>query len=134
MAAALSVSACVAPSADAPVRPAPAPPVQQNVPRTDPAPPSVGFIPPVVQRVAGLEDVIGRDAGALQRLFGRPRLTTPEGDAVKLQFTGEPCVLDVYLYPLRPNAQAVATHVESRRARDGAAVDRASCVAALRRN
>ena len=133
VAAALSVSACVAPSRDAPPRAAPAPPVQQNVPRTDPAAPSVGFIPPVVQRLAGLEEVIGRDAAALQRLFGRARLTTPEGDAMKLQFRGEPCVLDVYLYPLRPNTKPVATHTEVRRARDGAEVDRVSCVAALRR-
>ena len=134
LAATVSLAACVPSTAPAPVqRPTPAPP-QQNVPRTDPAPPSVGFIPPQIQRMRGLEDVIGRDAAGLQRLFGQPRLRTPEGDAMKLQFRGEPCVLDIYLYPLRPGAEAVATHTEARRASDGAEVDRASCVRALRRN
>ena len=134
LAAVLTLPACVAPSSGGtPAAPAPrpAPPVQ--VPRTDPAPPSNGFIPPTVQRIRGLEPVIGSDADDLRRLFGPARLTTPEGDAVKLQFSGEPCVLDVYLYPLRPGAEPVATHVQARRGSDGAEVDRASCVAALRR-
>ena len=81
----------------------------------------------------GLEAVIGRDVTALANLFGAPRLNVKEGDAVKLQFTGPPCVLDVFLYPLRPGAQPSATHVEARRASDGADVDRAACVRALRR-
>lgn len=82
-------------------------------------------------RTPGLENVIGQSASQLVRRFGSARLDIAEGDARKLQFTGEPCVLDVYLYPLRPGAQPVATHVEARRASDGRAVDRAACVAAL---
>lgn len=84
-------------------------------------------------QAAGLEGVIGQGAAALSRLFGPPRLTVPEGDAVKLQWTGQRCVLDIYLYPLRPGAEPTATHVDARRASDAADVDRAACVAALRR-
>jgi hypothetical protein len=82
-------------------------------------------------RAPGLENVIGQDAAQLGRKFGRARLDIPEGDARKLQFSGEACVLDIYLYPLRPGTQPVATHVEARRASDGRAVDRAACIAAL---
>ena len=81
----------------------------------------------------GLEGVIGQSSSQLQRQFGAPRLNVPEGDSLKLQFSGEACVLDIYLYPLRPDAPPVATHVEARRASDGRAVDRAACVAALKR-
>lgn len=82
-------------------------------------------------RAPGLENVIGQNAAQLERKFGKARLDIPEGDARKLQFTGEPCVLDIYLYPLQPGGQPVATHVEARRASDGRMVDRAACVAAL---
>ena len=51
----------------------------------------------------------------------------------KLQFSGQACVLDVFLYPLRPGAEPVATYVDARRPSDGVEVDRAACVAALRR-
>ncbi|WP_394730303.1 hypothetical protein [Altererythrobacter sp. GH1-8] len=85
-----------------------------------------------VMRAPGLEGVIGATANELERRFGNARLRVSEGDALKLQFSGEPCVLDVYLYPARPGAAPSATHVEARRASDGRPVDRASCVAALR--
>jgi hypothetical protein len=81
----------------------------------------------------GLEGVIGSNEAALSRVFGTPRLQVREGDAVKLQFTGEACVLDVYLYPLTQGAQPTATYVDARRASDGLDVDRANCVTALRR-
>lgn len=84
-------------------------------------------------RLPGLEGVIGADARRLSELFGPPRLTVPEGDAVKLQFAGTVCVLEVFLYPLRPGGPPAATHVEARRPSDGRDVDRANCVAALRR-
>jgi hypothetical protein len=84
-------------------------------------------------QLAGLESVIGQSKAALIRQFGPARLDVPEGDAVKLQWTGQPCVLDVYLYPLRLGAEPTATHVDARRASDAAEVDRAACVAALKR-
>ena len=81
----------------------------------------------------GLDQVIRANARSLQAQFGTPQLDVREGDARKLQFAGAPCVLDVFLYPLTDGGEQVATWVEARRASDGAAVDRASCVAALRR-
>ena len=42
-------------------------------------------------------------------------------------------MLDVFLYPLRPGGEPVATYVEARRASDGQAVDRAACAQALAR-
>jgi hypothetical protein len=81
----------------------------------------------------GLEGVIGADTAALERSFGTPRLDVWEGDARKLQFSGEACVLDVYLYPPRAGAEPTATYVDARRASDGLDVDRAACVAALKK-
>ncbi len=81
----------------------------------------------------GLEGVIGADLDDLTRQFGPARLDVWEGDARKLQFSGNACVLDVYLYPPSPGAAPEATYVDARRASDGQDVDRASCVAALKR-
>jgi len=105
----------------------------QVVPPTRPVtPPTNDARAPRIQRVPGLEDVIEHDAASLTRRFGNPRLDVREGDMRKLQFAGERCVLDVFLYPLREGQEPVATHVEARRASDGQEVDRASCVTALR--
>lgn len=110
------------------------PPQQSTKPLpATPAPSSGGFRAPRVMSVPGLEGVIGADSNGLQRMFGEPRLNVTEGDARKLQFSGQSCVLDVYLYPLRKGAQPTATYVDARRASDGLDVDRASCVAALKR-
>jgi hypothetical protein len=89
--------------------------------------------PPVaqVQQLPGLESVIGATGAQLVRQFGAARLDVREGDARKLQFTGTPCVLDVYLYPSGPGREPQATYVDARRS-DGRDVDRAACVAALR--
>ena len=85
-----------------------------------------------VLHLPGLESVIGADARTLTAEFGTPRLDVREGDARKLQFSGEPCVLDVYLYPPDKGGEPRATYVDARRASDGQDVDRAACVAALR--
>lgn len=77
----------------------------------------------------GLESVLGKDRQALQRMFGEPRLDVVEPVGHKLQFIGAPCILDAYLYADK-SGREVVTHVDARR-RDGAAVDRAACVAAL---
>jgi hypothetical protein len=84
-------------------------------------------------REAGLERVIGAHAAQLVRQFGQPQLDVREGDVRKMQFAGESCVLDVFLYPLRENAEPEATWVEARRRSDGLDVNRAACVSALRR-
>ena len=119
-----------APGGPAPARPTAGTPPPQEV-RV--APTSSGFRAPRVMNVAGLEGVIGHNETALANLFGPPRLTVKEGDAKKLQFSGEACVLDVYLYPLSPGGEPSATYVDARRASDGLDVDRAACVKALRR-
>jgi hypothetical protein len=127
------VAGCAAvPSAQpAGTRPARQPPRSGKVPPSTPAPPKPVFRPPEIQRLPGLESVIDKDAAALVRQFGKPQLEVREGDMRKLQFAGDPCVLDVYLYPLRPGSEPVATYVDARRASDGRDVDRASCIAAL---
>lgn len=129
------LAACVsAPEYRAPTYPRPAqtrPPA--SVPPTSPPPPTRGFIAPQVMRMPGLEGVIGRSAPQLEQQFGRARLNVEEGDSTKLQFTGDACVLDIYLYPMTAGSPPVATHVEARRASDGRDVDRAACVAALGR-
>ena len=95
-----------------------------------PAPPPITRSPRPI-RMAGLDGVIGASAGQLVRRFGTPQLDIVEGDARKLQFAGEACVLDIFLYPPREGAAETATHIEARRASDGRDVDRAACVSAL---
>jgi hypothetical protein len=107
-----------------------------------PAPPArVVVRPPVrtpppsarIQVMPGLEGVIGADRGELLRQFGTARLDVWEGDARKLQFAGNACVLDVYLYPPERGKEPEATYVDARRPSDGQDVDRAACIAALRK-
>lgn len=131
LAACVSVPDYKAPSYPRPTQPRPAP--APAVPPTSPTPPTRSFMAPQVMRLPGLENVIGRSSTQLQQQFGQARLNVQEGDATKLQFTGQACVLDIYLYPLSPGAPPVATHIEARRASDGRDVDRAACVAALGR-
>jgi hypothetical protein len=88
---------------------------------------------PVTMAPQGLEGVIGQDAGTLTRRFGAPRIDLAEGDARKLQFSGSSCVLDIYLYPMRPGAEAVAAHVEARLRQGGAEVDRGTCIREVER-
>lgn len=112
----------------------PPPPGISVIPPTRPADPEpTGFRAPQVLRVPGLEGVMEQDAAALTRMFGTPRLNVAEGDMRKLQFAGQACVLDIYLYPLRPAGEPVATYLEARRASDGLDVDRRACVDALRK-
>jgi hypothetical protein len=89
---------------------------------------------PAVMHLPGLDGVIGANASLLLREFGTPRIDLKEGDVRKLQFSGTPCVLDIYLYPPETGGDAVATHVEARRSSDGQDVDRAACVQALRKS
>lgn len=132
--AAVSLAGCVSTPRPA-AQPVATRPVATPPPMTGPvaAPSSRDFIAPTIMRMPGLESVIGADSRRLTELFGPARLTVPEGDAVKLQFSGTACVLEVFLYPLRPGGAPTATHVEARRASDGQDVDRAACVNALRR-
>lgn len=125
------VAACATPAAVPAGRTAlPTP----GVPRP-PAPvePEIGFRAARIMSAPGLDGVIGKDANGLVREFGTPRLDVWEADARKLQFAGTACVLDVFLYPPAPGRTETATWVEARRQTDGKDVDRAACVAALKR-
>lgn len=127
----LALAACGG-STDA-VRPLPAPPPPPKLVR--PAPPAaIQTQRPRahIQVLPGLEGVIGADAEALTRQFGAPRLDVREGDARKLQWSGGACVLDAYLYPPDGGGRPAATYVDARRG-DGRDVDRAACIAALRK-
>jgi hypothetical protein len=77
-------------------------------------------------------DLLGRDRAALVALFGAPRLDLQDGAAIRLQFSGERCVLDAYLYAPRDGAPPTVTHVDTRTP-DGVDTDRAGCIGALRR-
>lgn len=88
---------------------------------------------PQFQVAPGLEGVVGAGRKDLVRQFGEPRLDVWEGDARKLQFTGAACVLDIYLYPTTSSREPLATFVDARRPSDSQDVDRAACIAALRR-
>jgi hypothetical protein len=137
---ALLLSACGGGSAR-PSRGSPAPvrsakPVKQRVAVASPVRRPVRPVTPPPAKILalpGLEGVIGATTAQLTREFGTPRLDVWEGDARKLQFTGTPCVLDVYLYPSAQGREPQATYVEARRTTDGRDVDRAACIAGLRK-
>lgn len=99
-----------------------------NAPSTGP---DVGFRAPEVMREQGLGSVIGKGASLLEARFGAPRIDLSEGDARKLQFISQGCVLDIYLYPLSNNAAPVATHVEARQRNGGGDANRADCIKAV---
>lgn len=88
---------------------------------------------PSFQAIPGAEGVIGSSESQLVRMFGEPRLNVWEGDARKLQFTGKACLLDVYLYPSAATKEPRASYIDARRVSDGQDVDRAACIAALRK-
>lgn len=132
-----ALSACATTPAPQPQAPPPPPRSVEPrvVPPTAPPPPApvAGFRLPEIMEGPGLGGIIREEYRVITARFGTPRLDTREGDMRKLQFRGEACVLDVYLYPLAPNAEPVATWVEARRSSDGAAVDRLACIQALSR-
>ncbi|KWV91456.1 hypothetical protein [Erythrobacter sp. YT30] len=103
--------------------------------RTAPQPaPAANARQPSILREAGLEAIIGAQAPALTARFGKARIDLAEGDARKLQFVSETCVLDIYLYPVRNGDAQVATHVEARQRKSGAATSRSGCAADIARN
>jgi len=71
----------------------------------------------------------GLDAQELVGHFGKPALQIREGNSVKLQFRGNRCVLDAYLYPGR-DGQMRVTYVDTR-GTSGADMDQAACILAL---
>lgn len=94
---------------------------------TLPPPPSTAF------DTRGLENILNKRDDELVALFGVPRLDIIEGQARKLQFTNERCVLDIYLYPPQNNAgtERLSNYAEARD-RDGNAADPRACMNDLR--
>jgi len=82
---------------------------------------------------SGVSAVIGQRAESLLARFGEARIDLTEGTARKLQFAGESCVLDIFLYPVAADTGRVATHVDARRRADGAEMDRSGCIGELER-
>lgn len=91
-----------------------------------------GVAPPVPIPTTGLERVLGQNEAGLTRLLGRPDAEFSEDTARKLQFASPICVMDAYLYARAQGQNPVVTHIDARQ-RDGSAIDRASCLAALTR-
>ncbi len=92
-----------------------------------------GFRAPQMMRSTGLDSIIGQRAASLSSRFGDARIDLAEGDARKLQYVSDQCVLDIYLYPLQANDDPVATHVETRNRQGGGDADRARCIAEVER-
>ena len=115
-------------SASAPERSPPSRVLKYRQPVRQPAPP-----PPQVQQLTGLEGVIGATTSELTRQFGPARLDVWEGDARKLQFAGDACVLDIYLDPSAQGREPQATYIDARRTSDGKDVDRPACIQALKK-
>ena len=85
-----------------------------------------------VHLLPGLEGVIGATPAELSKLLGPPRLDVIEGDARKLQFAGESCVLDIYFYPKSRANELAATYTEARNPITGQTTDSVACVNTLR--
>lgn len=101
-----------------------------STPRQPSPPGPITVIPPPQQPARAVDAVIGRTAAALATLLGRPALDVREGNARKLQFLGNACILDAYLYPPGGRGEPVVTHVDTRLP-DGRDAERNACVAAL---
>ena len=95
-----------------------------------PQPPAPGpGTPPPAPQVR--RNLYGMTAGELVQRFGPPTLQVREGAGLKLQFRGNACVLDAYLYPPAQGGGAErVTHVDAR-LRSGNDTDQSSCIAAL---
>lgn len=90
--------------------------------------PQTGFTPATRPTATGL---VGIDARALQRQFGKPRLDIRDPTARKLQFANDRCVMDAYLYPPADNREPLVSYVEARTP-TGTAVDANACAKLLR--
>ena len=73
--------------------------------------------------------LLGLTGNELVTRFGRPVLQIKEGNSFKLQFRGQLCVLDAFLYP-SAGAQYRVTHVETR-SRSGNDTNQRDCIRTL---
>ena len=96
-------------------------PTETATPTPPPAPP--------VQQTSESGVLIGLTGTELVTRLGRPVLQIKEGNSFKLQFRGQLCVLDAFLYP-STGAQYRVTHVETR-SRAGTATNQSDCIRTL---
>ena len=111
-------------------------PVTDAVPAaspTVPPPPSQAAVvprpPPVPPRRLGVEDLLGRSADDLVRLFGQPALLKREPPAEVWQFAGGRCTLLAFLYPA--NGGLRVQHAETLARRQVDTVAPADCLESL---
>ena len=123
---ALLLAGCATQGVDYPQRPK----IKIDAPSRIPIPNLPATIPG--QTVTGINAVMGKDRATLINMFGQPRLDIVEVRGRKLQFTGQQCVLDTYLYPDGGNGKEIVTHIDARRS-DGAEVDRGACITSLQK-
>ena len=104
--------------------------VRTGAPAAQPAPsPTAAFRAPPVTQGTGVDSVIGQAANSLTNRFGEARIDRVEGDARKLQFVSDACVLDIYLYPVEAGSAPVASYIDARLRQGGANTDNARCIA-----
>jgi hypothetical protein len=73
--------------------------------------------------------LIGLTGNELVRRFGNPALQIREGNSFKIQYRGQTCVLDAYLYP-GAGGQYRVTHVDTRTP-SGVDFHQPTCISAL---
>jgi hypothetical protein len=84
---------------------------------------------PVAPSVSG--SLIGLTAGEAMARLGQPVLQVREGPGLKLQWRGQACVLDAYLY-LQGSVERI-TYVDTRLA-NGSNTPQPACIASLARS
>jgi len=95
-----------------------------------PAPKPAAVVQPAVRPSGSL---VGMDVHDLGRRFGQPAFQVQEGPGTKLQWAGDGCVLDVFLYPPESGSgSARVTYADARRP-SGTDIDVASCLALMGR-
>ena len=94
-----------------------------------PRPQAAAPLPVPSVPVRSQSSLFGLNAQDLVGHFGKPALQVREGNSVKLQFRGQRCVLDAYLYPAR-DGQFRVSYVDTR-GPSGADTDQAACILAL---
>ena len=93
-----------------------------RAPRPEPGP-----VTAPIARPSGA--LVGLTASELGQRFGKPSFQVREGPGTKLQWTGQGCVLDVYLYPPESGRGADrVTFADARRA-SGADISVEACLA-----
>lgn len=95
-----------------------APRVQQPAPGPTPTP---------IERPSGA--LIGLTASELGQRFGKPNFQVREGPGTKVQWIGQGCVLDVYLYPPQDGRGPDRVEFADARRQSGADISVEACLA-----